>query len=223
MRIILGFALLLSLTLPAAVQAGGTVVTIGGEDYALDAGPGFCAAAQGDLERWSTWERLMSDTHRRFETKAVFLDCLSLRAIREGAQPDNFALRVVGTALGGGEPLPATNATRMQFDLFRGVFRMMEQRPDAVKGVPVKEIVHDIAEERGLVVGCARPRTGRASAGLDLCFSEPDGSGAMRGGVSVRPIGGRFVAGAALNRPGEGEGPGFEAAESLLDGLAPTE
>lgn len=219
MRIIVGVALLLA-ALPLAAQENRASFALGPERYALEAEPGFCLAERGDLQLWDTWNRLMGDTEGRFEPKAVFLDCVTLNAIREGAQPHDFALRLVGVALGGGDPLPATDAARVQFEFVRSMFRMMERRPGSVTGMPVQDIVADIAEDRGLIAQCARPRAGSQSVGIDLCFAEPDGDDPMQGGVAVRPVGNRFVAGAALTRPGNGDSPGFDAGEALLDGLA---
>ncbi|ANK79658.1 MAG: hypothetical protein TEF_01760 [Rhizobiales bacterium NRL2] len=223
MRLIPIVIVLAVMAAPALTQERRAAFTLGGQGYAIDAGPGFCRAEAEELERWALWPRMMAGTERRFEPRAVFLDCVALNAIRAGAQPENFAMRLAGTLLGGGEPLPARQSARVQFDMFRGMFRMMQDRPGSVTGVPVEEIVQGAAEERGLIVECVHPRASAGSVGLDICLAEPDGSDPMQGGLAVRPVGERFLAVAALGRPGMADGPGFDEAETMLEGLSPLE
>lgn len=219
MRLVPTVILLAVLALPALAQERRAAIALGGQDYAIDAGPGFCRAGADELDRWALWDRMIAGTERQFEPRAVFLDCVALNAIRAGAQPENFAMRLAGVLLGGGEPLPAQQSARVQFDMFRGMFRMMQDRPGSVTGVPVEEIVRGSAEERGLIVECVRPRASAGSVGLDICLAEPDGADPMRGGLAVRPVGERFLAVAALGSPGTPDRPGFDEAETMLEGL----
>ena len=219
MRCVLVF---LSLLVAGAASAsdGMSTFEVNGRGYGVPVADGFCDVTDSEAVGRALARPSTAGIRRFIDVKVLQVDCDAAGRLDDPAILDDLRLRIWGVVAREGQPYVATGQNLLQFEMMRSLFASLQTPGKGeVRNALVERMLAGAAG-KGLRPLCAVTDANEAAVGGKLCLEFP-GNQLIRSGDfagSVRIVNGRFLTAVSLLLPsGDGDWPGFEDAEAMLN------